>query len=328
MRQMNRALVGTMLEVARGRRSVAEFAALLKGRPRSEAGADAAAARAVPRRGLLRLTANRCAGGCGADWGERRRRSLRRGRAPEYPGWMLNVLLTNDDGIEADGLQAMRRALVALDGRAAGRDRARRQPLGDGALDHHAPAAVGRARCRSPTAASATRPTARPSTACGWRASAWSRASRPTSSSSGINHGANLGDDITYSGTVAAALEGVVLGLPGDRRLPAVRAPAQLDYSFDGGFGFEVAAAFVARLVGRIERVAAAAADAAQRQRPGGRPDGRRGGEPRQAHLPRRAEARARGGAPPALLDLRRRPRLPGRAGHRPRRGGRAGGSR
>jgi broad specificity polyphosphatase/5'/3'-nucleotidase SurE len=32
---------------------------------------------------------------------------------------------------------------------------------------------------------------------------------------SGINHGANLGDDITYSGTVAAALEGVVLGIPG-----------------------------------------------------------------------------------------------------------------
>src|SRR5947207_1989450 len=31
---------------------------------------------------------------------------------------------------------------------------------------------------------------------------------------SGINHGGNLGDDITYSGTVAAALEGIVLGLP------------------------------------------------------------------------------------------------------------------
>jgi tRNA pseudouridine38-40 synthase len=38
MRQMNRALVGTMLEVARGRRSVAEFAALLAGLPRSEGG--------------------------------------------------------------------------------------------------------------------------------------------------------------------------------------------------------------------------------------------------------------------------------------------------
>jgi len=41
MRQMNRALVGTMLEVARGRRSVESFAALLAGRPRSEAGATA-----------------------------------------------------------------------------------------------------------------------------------------------------------------------------------------------------------------------------------------------------------------------------------------------
>src|SRR4029078_6390564 len=37
---------------------------------------------------------------------------------------------------------------------------------------------------------------------------------RPDLIVSGINHGSNLGDDITYSGTVAAALEGVVLGLP------------------------------------------------------------------------------------------------------------------
>lgn len=31
---------------------------------------------------------------------------------------------------------------------------------------------------------------------------------------SGINHGANLGDDVIYSGTVAAAVEGRFLGLP------------------------------------------------------------------------------------------------------------------
>ena len=31
---------------------------------------------------------------------------------------------------------------------------------------------------------------------------------------SGINKGANLGDDITYSGTVAAAMEGTILGIP------------------------------------------------------------------------------------------------------------------
>ena len=87
---------------------------------------------------------------------------------------------------------------------------------------------------------------------------------------SGINHGANLGDDITYSGTVAAALEGVVLGLPGDRGLAAVGARA-LDFRFDGGFDFEVAAAFVARLVAAHRGRAAAGEHAAERQRAGRR---------------------------------------------------------
>ena len=41
MRHMNRILVGTMLEVAGGRRSVREFERLLAGRPRSEAGVTA-----------------------------------------------------------------------------------------------------------------------------------------------------------------------------------------------------------------------------------------------------------------------------------------------
>jgi len=31
---------------------------------------------------------------------------------------------------------------------------------------------------------------------------------------SGINHGANMGDDVTYSGTVAAAIEGSIIGVP------------------------------------------------------------------------------------------------------------------
>ncbi len=31
---------------------------------------------------------------------------------------------------------------------------------------------------------------------------------------SGINHGANMGEDVTYSGTVAAAIEGSILGIP------------------------------------------------------------------------------------------------------------------
>jgi tRNA pseudouridine38-40 synthase len=43
MRHMNRVLVGTMLEVAGGRRSVADFVSLLNGRPRSAAGPTAPA---------------------------------------------------------------------------------------------------------------------------------------------------------------------------------------------------------------------------------------------------------------------------------------------
>ncbi len=40
---------------------------------------------------------------------------------------------------------------------------------------------------------------------------------RPHICVSGINHGANLGDDATYSGTVAGALESTILGVPGLR---------------------------------------------------------------------------------------------------------------
>jgi 5'-nucleotidase len=37
---------------------------------------------------------------------------------------------------------------------------------------------------------------------------------RPDLVLSGINHGSNIGEDVTYSGTVAAAMEGAVLGIP------------------------------------------------------------------------------------------------------------------
>jgi 5'-nucleotidase len=61
---------------------------------------------------------------------------------------------------------------------------------------------------------------------------------------SGINHGANLGDDITYSGTVAAALEGIMLGLPA------------LAVSLSGrSRDFEPLARFVARLVEELDDV-------------------------------------------------------------------------
>ncbi len=63
---------------------------------------------------------------------------------------------------------------------------------------------------------------------------------------SGINHGENLGDDVTYSGTISAAMEAALAGIPAIALSQALRA---------GGHGFAAAEGWAARvlapLVGR-----------------------------------------------------------------------------
>src|SRR5207237_103027 len=71
---------------------------------------------------------------------------------------------------------------------------------------------------------------------------------------SGINHGTNLGDDITYSGTVAAALEGAVLGIPAIA-ISQQAIGGEMDFRAGRRYEFADAAAFTARLVEEIERV-------------------------------------------------------------------------
>jgi 5'-nucleotidase len=51
---------------------------------------------------------------------------------------------------------------------------------------------------------------------------------RPHVCVSGINHGANLGEDASYSGTVAGALEATILGVPG----VAISLVSDRDYDF------------------------------------------------------------------------------------------------
>ncbi|MCB1756371.1 MAG: 5'/3'-nucleotidase SurE [Gammaproteobacteria bacterium] len=60
---------------------------------------------------------------------------------------------------------------------------------------------------------------------------------------SGINDGPNLGDDVLYSGTVAAAIEGRFLGLPAIAVSMGSPSPAH----------FDSAARVVARLVGHLQ---------------------------------------------------------------------------
>ena len=56
---------------------------------------------------------------------------------------------------------------------------------------------------------------------------------------SGINHGGNLGDDATYSGTVAGALEATILGVPGI----ALSLVARDNFDFSASASIAVAAA-------------------------------------------------------------------------------------
>src|SRR2546423_4423261 len=56
---------------------------------------------------------------------------------------------------------------------------------------------------------------------------------------SGINHGGNLGDDATYSGTVAGALEATILGVPG----LAISLVAREQFDFTEAARFAVTAA-------------------------------------------------------------------------------------
>lgn len=61
---------------------------------------------------------------------------------------------------------------------------------------------------------------------------------------SGINLGVNLGDDITYSGTVAAAFEGIMLGIPA--------IAVSIERNLDSDYHFDKVASFTARLAEKI----------------------------------------------------------------------------
>ena len=164
----------------------------------------------------------------------------------------MKVLLTNDDGIQAKGLHAMRRALLEIPGielaviapdsnrSATARSITTRKPLwveevefGDGT--------TGFATDGTPVD-------------CVRFATLGLIEFEPELIVSGINHGANLGDDITYSGTVAAALEGVVLGVPAIA-VSQQSVKREMDFRLGREFDFEQAAEFAARLVEELEDV-------------------------------------------------------------------------
>src|SRR5881409_4032785 len=141
---------------------------------------------------------------------------------------MTRILLTNDDGINSTGLVTLERALRAV-----------------GDVYVVAPAAEMSGASHSLTLA-------RPLRIRQIEERHWTVDGTPTDCitlalnkilppeemphicASGINHGGNLGDDATYSGTVAGALEATILGVPG--LAFSLVAREHFDFTEDAGF--------------------------------------------------------------------------------------------
>ncbi|PYQ10913.1 MAG: 5'/3'-nucleotidase SurE [Acidobacteria bacterium] len=116
------------------------------------------------------------------------------------------ILVTNDDGIAAPGLQVLAQALAAV-GKVTIIAPDREQSASSHALTLHRPLRVNRQRDGVYSVDGTP-------TDCINLGILNLLAHRPRLVVSGINRGVNLGDDITYSGTVAAAFEGTLLGVP------------------------------------------------------------------------------------------------------------------
>jgi 5'-nucleotidase len=149
----------------------------------------------------------------------------------------MRILLCNDDGVGSEGLAALRRALEG------GHELWIVGPDGERSGCSHAITVKGPV---------VTREVGERTFACGGMpvdcvnmALAHIMPRPPDAVVSGINHGANLGTDVLYSGTAAAAREAALRGLPSMAVSVAGTPPLR----------FEAAAAFVAANVALVPRL-------------------------------------------------------------------------
>lgn len=143
----------------------------------------------------------------------------------------MKILVTNDDGIASQGLMALAAAMRQLGEVWVVAPDRERNAVGH-ALTLHKPLRLTRVEKRV-FAVNGT------PTDCVNLAVKQVLGGKPALLVSGINRGVNLGDDVTYSGTVSAALEGTILGVP---------SIAVSQDGADGVFRFRTAAAYALRV--------------------------------------------------------------------------------
>jgi 5'-nucleotidase len=148
----------------------------------------------------------------------------------------LRILLTNDDGIDAAGIQVLWQELLTIAEVVVVAPDVERSAASQ-AITVHSPIRVDK-YCTTD------------SRCCGWRIGGTPAdcvkialetllSEKPDFVVSGINHGPNLGTDVLYSGTVSAAIEGALHGIP------AIAVSLDSWKSYD----FKPAAEFTAKLL-------------------------------------------------------------------------------
>lgn len=157
----------------------------------------------------------------------------------------MNILLSNDDGIHASGIRALVKELsIKHDVYVVAPDRER--SAAGHSLTLHSPLRVdelepfnGAKKCWSTSGT--------PGDCVKIAISAiLTGDEKPDFVISGINHGANLGTEVLYSGTVSCAIEGSIMGVPSISMSLANYKGTQNE--------FEVAAKFASTLLDQVDR--------------------------------------------------------------------------
>ena len=147
----------------------------------------------------------------------------------------MNIMVTNDDGIHASGIRALAEAMSKLGTVTVVAPDRERSAAGH-SLTLHSPLRIFELH-KGWYAVDGT------PTDCVNMGIHNMLPTTPDLVVSGINHGANLGDDVTYSGTVAAAMEANLMGIP---------AIAFSLASFESGNNFADAAEIAVRIARQV----------------------------------------------------------------------------
>ncbi len=148
----------------------------------------------------------------------------------------MNILITNDDGVHAEGLMVLKAALDALGQVFVVAPDRPRSACGH-SITLHKPLRAEKVALRDGSVAYASNGTPSDCVSLGLLGIIKEPVDLVVS---GINRGPNLGWDLTYSGTVSAAMEGAIMGIQ-SFAISVASYSASVDYAAAAGLAVDIA---------------------------------------------------------------------------------------